>query len=98
MKIYLDASAEARARRRFREVLSKGWAARYSDVLRAIRERDEFDANRSAAPLTVPPDAVVVNTDYCTVEQVIGHLVSLANQWPDSLTTDGGESPCRPPT
>jgi cytidylate kinase len=96
LKIYLDASAEARARRRYREMIATGSTSVYRDVLESIEARDAFDAGRSAAPLAVAPDAVVVDTDLCNVDEVVEHLKGLVERWPDSLTRDGGESPCRP--
>lgn len=97
LKIYLDASAEARARRRFRERLARGEPAVYAEVLAATRERDARDAGRAVAPLARAADAVVVDTDPCDLEAVVEHLVALARRWPDALTTGGGSAPCRPP-
>lgn len=94
MKVYLDASAAARARRRFREQLARGEAATYADVYAATRERDDRDAGRAVAPLAVAPDAVVVNTDACDVAAVVDHLAALVARWPDDLTTGGGAAPC----
>ena len=94
LKIFLDASAEARARRRFRERLSKGEAANFEAVLGRIRNRDEIDRNRDTAPLKPADDAVIVNTDRCDIEGVTEHLFSLVSRWPDPLTTDGGVAPC----
>ncbi len=95
LKVYLDASAEARARRRFREVLATGEAVLFGEVLASITARDEFDSGRAAAPLAAALDAVVVNTDDCNVEEVVRHFLGLVERWPDELTTGGGEAPCR---
>lgn len=95
LKVYLDASAEARARRRFREVIATGGTESYLEVLQSIRARDEFDAGRATAPLSAAPDAVLVATDDCNVEEVVRHLLRLVARWPDRLTTEGGEAPCR---
>ncbi|RIL11179.1 (d)CMP kinase [bacterium] len=97
LKVYLDASPPARARRRYRERLALGEPAVYGDVLRATLERDARDAGRSIAPLAVAPDAVVVDTDRCDVESVVAHLAALVARWPDPLTTGGGPAPCEPP-
>ncbi len=96
LKLYLDASPGARARRRFRERLALGEPAAYGDVLRATLERDARDAGRSVAPLAVAADAVVVNTDRCGVEAVVAHLAAIVARWPDALTTGGGTAPCGP--
>jgi cytidylate kinase len=96
LKLYLDASAEARARRRFRERLARGEPAVYTEVHAATRARDARDAGRAVAPLAAAPDAVVVNTDRCTIDDVVEHLLRLADRWPDPLTTEGGSAPCVP--
>jgi cytidylate kinase len=96
LKIFLDASAEARARRRFRERLAWGEQTAYSAVLETVRSRDAIDAGRAVAPLRAAPDAVIVNTDECDLPGVVDHLATLAGRWPDDLTTRGGESPCLP--
>ncbi len=96
IKIYLDASAEARARRRLRERLAGGEPADYGSVLTDMRARDAKDAGRATAPLRPADDAVVVNTDRCDAEQVADHLATLVLRWPDPLTTEGGSAPCAP--
>lgn len=96
LKLYLDASAEARARRRFRERLARGEPASYAEVLAATGARDARDAGRAVAPLAAAPDAVVVNTDRCTIDDVVEHLLRLIGRWPDSLTIEGGSAPCAP--
>ena len=62
VKIYLTASTEERARRRCLELAQRGTPKPYEDVLREIRERDEQDMNRAAAPLRCADDAVRVDT------------------------------------
>ena len=62
LKIFLTASAEARAERRMKELVAKGVEARFEDVLRDIRYRDEQDSNRAAAPLRMAEDAVLLDT------------------------------------
>jgi cytidylate kinase len=94
MKLYLAASAEARARRRLRERLAAGKAEDYSDILDALRARDAFDSGREVAPLRVASDAVVVDTDRCGLWGVVEHLLRLIERWPDALTVDGGSAPC----
>ncbi len=96
LKLYLDASVAARARRRFRERLARGEPAIYAEVHAAMRKRDARDAGRSLAPLAAATDAVIVDTDRCTLDQVVEHLVALARRWPDRLTTAGGSAPCLP--
>ena len=62
LKIFLTASAEARAERRLKELLAKGVDADFEEVLKDIRYRDEQDSNRAAAPLRAAEDAVRVDT------------------------------------
>ncbi len=62
LKIFLTASAEARAERRMKELAAKGIEADYAEVLRDIRYRDEQDSSRAAAPLRPAEDAVTVDT------------------------------------
>ena len=62
LKIYLTASAEARAERRMKELLAKGVETDFATVLREILQRDEQDMNREVAPLRRAEDAVLVDT------------------------------------
>ncbi len=74
VKIFLTASAEDRANRRYQEMLSKGQQADYQQVLADIRKRDEQDENRAVAPLKPAPDAIVVDTTGNELEQSIALL------------------------
>ena len=71
LKIYLDATAEARARRRYLENLKRGQPCKYDDILRDMRRRDKIDSERDAAPLRRAPDALVLDTTQLDVEQVM---------------------------
>ena len=62
LKIYLTASAEARAERRMKELLAKGVETDFDQVLQDILRRDEQDMNREVAPLRQAEDAVLVDT------------------------------------
>ncbi len=62
LKIFLSASAEARAERRLKELCAKGVEASFEEVLKDIRYRDEQDSGRAAAPLRAAEDAVMVDT------------------------------------
>jgi cytidylate kinase len=94
LKLYLDASAEARARRRLRERLARGEAADFRQVLADMVARDAKDRGRSVAPLAVAATAVVVDTDRCDLAGVVAHLLVLVGRWPDALTTGGGRAAC----
>jgi len=70
-KIYLDASQEVRAERRFAEEQAAKREITYQQVLDSIRHRDELDSNRKTAPLVIPDDALVIDTDALHVEEVV---------------------------
>ena len=69
IKLFLHASAEDRARRRFEELQARGTPQPYEEVLADIRERDERDENRAAAPLRQADDAIDLDTTGNTLEQ-----------------------------
>jgi CMP/dCMP kinase len=71
LKIYLDASAEERARRRYMELVQRGENADYDKILAAMRERDRIDSTRQVAPLRPAPDAIILNSTDLDAEQVI---------------------------
>ncbi len=71
LKIYLDASPEERAQRRYKELIARGEVAQYEIILAGIRKRDEIDSNRQIAPLKPAPDAVIINTDKLCINQVV---------------------------
>ncbi len=71
LKIYLDASAEARARRRYKELLQRGENTDYDNILAAMRERDRIDSTRQVAPLRPAPDAIILNSTELDADQVI---------------------------
>ena len=70
VKIYLDASAEERARRRYLELLARGEQASYKKILAAMRKRDRFDSTRKIAPLRPAADAITLNSDFLDADQV----------------------------
>jgi cytidylate kinase len=77
LKIYLDASAEERARRRHRELLSKGKEIAYIQVLNDILQRDQIDSRRAMSPLRPADDAVIIDTSNMGVEQVVANILAL---------------------
>lgn len=70
-KFYLDASAEERANRRFKQLQEAGEKPNYDEILRLIQERDYRDKNRAAAPLKPAEDAIVIDTSHLTLQQTI---------------------------
>jgi cytidylate kinase len=71
LKIFLDASAEERARRRYQERLMRQEQASYEDILQAMRRRDRIDSTRDIAPLRAADDAIVMDTDHMDAAQVL---------------------------
>ena len=71
LKIFLSASAECRAQRRWRQLQEKGIQEPYADVLRELEQRDYDDTHRAIAPLKAAPDAVHIDTSELTLEQSI---------------------------
>jgi cytidylate kinase len=78
VKIFLTASAEERARRRFLELEEKGMPQPYEKVLADIRERDERDCTRADSPLCPAPGCVTVDTDGKSIEQVVAEISGIA--------------------
>jgi cytidylate kinase len=77
LKIYLDASAEERARRRFEEVKARGESVEFEEILRGIKGRDQIDSTRKVAPLVAAEDAIRVDTDGQSILQVVEKIKSL---------------------
>lgn len=77
LKVYMDASVEERARRRYDEVRQRGEAADYEAILASMRRRDEIDSTRKVAPLRPADDAVIVSTDGLSIEQVLEKIQAL---------------------
>jgi cytidylate kinase len=77
LKIYLDASAEERAKRRFNEIIARGEKADYDEILRKVIERDRIDSTRAVAPLRPADDAIIVDSDKMSAEQVVTHVMQL---------------------
>ena len=77
IKIFLTASAEARADRRFKELQEKGQDVSYETILKEIKERDYQDMNRETAPLKQAEDAVLVDTTEIGLEESIELMISV---------------------
>jgi cytidylate kinase len=71
LKIYLDASVEERARRRYQELVDRGEIADYGHILAAMRKRDQIDSNRKVAPLRPAEDARILCSDGLDADQVL---------------------------
>jgi len=77
LKIYLDATAEERAKRRYNEILARGGTVDYNDILAKVTERDRIDSTRDVAPLKAADDAVVIDSDNINAEEVFKHVMTL---------------------
>jgi cytidylate kinase len=78
VKIFLDASPEERARRRVKQLESQGKAADYEKILAEIRERDNRDRNRAAAPLKPAPDALLLDSTELSIQEVVDTALAFA--------------------
>jgi cytidylate kinase len=78
LKIFLTASTEERARRRHRELLRRGENSSLETVLAELKKRDEMDINRTISPLKPAEDAIVINTENLSLEQVVDKICTLA--------------------
>ena len=79
LKIYLDASPEVRARRRYDEIVARGDAAIYADILAGVVGRDKIDSSRAVAPLVAAKDAIVLDSDQMDIEEVFNYVEALCN-------------------
>lgn len=77
VKIFIEASAEVRARRRFKELTESGQTVRYEDVLAGIQGRDARDSGRSIAPLVPAKDAVLLDTTHLDIEAAFRAALSV---------------------
>lgn len=77
LKIYLDASAEERARRRYEEISARGGEANYDDILDKVIARDQIDSTRAVAPLRPAEDAIRLDSDKMDADAVFEHVAAL---------------------
>jgi cytidylate kinase len=77
LKVFLTATAEERARRRYNQLIAKGISVTMDSLLRDIRERAARDAGRAAAPLRPAPDAVLLDTTELTIDEVVARVLSI---------------------
>mgnify|MGYP000957135003 CR=1 FL=1 len=78
LKIYLLASAQERAHRRYKQLMEKGLPANLPDLSRAIAERDRRDMTRAVAPLVPSADAVVIDSTGLSIDEVVAQVLQLA--------------------
>ena len=77
IKIYLDASAGERAKRRYEEIIARGEKADYDEILKKVIERDRIDSTRAVAPLRPADDAVIIDSDKMDAAQVFERVLAL---------------------
>jgi len=84
LKIYLTASPEERAQRRHKQLMGKGLGANMAALLQDIRERDQRDSTRAAAPLKKGADAVLIDTTHISAADAIAQVLALYQQAPQA--------------
>lgn len=85
VKLFVTASSDIRARRRHQDLLRQGVVASFDDVIADIRRRDERDSSRSAAPLTIPEGALLIDSS----EMTIAEMLDTALSGIDAVTREG---------
>ena len=76
-KFYLDASLEERAKRRYKEELSKEVDISFEEVRESIKKRDKYDSNRKDSPLVVPENAIIIDTTNMTIDEVAEEITDI---------------------
>jgi cytidylate kinase len=88
LKIYLDASVEERAHRRWHDYQANGHDNGYEEILSAMRERDRIDSERAVAPLRPADDAHVINTTHNSAEAVLAQVLAWVAAYGDPQDDD----------
>ncbi len=77
LKIYLDASAEERARRRYTEIINRGGKADFEQILAGVHMRDEINSTRAFSPLRAAGDAIILDSDKMNADEVFAKVEAL---------------------
>ncbi len=80
LKIFLTASPEERAQRRYKQLKEKGLSGSLAALSAEIAERDRRDTTRAVAPLIAVPDAIIVDSTALSIEEVVGRVIALARE------------------
>lgn len=80
VKIYLDASIEERAKRRYKQDLEKGMEVTYEEVLKMIKERHKLETEREISPLVQAEDAIYIDSSNMTIEEVVNKVVEIVEK------------------
>lgn len=75
LKVFLTATAESRAERRYKQLIEKGFSANLADLLRDLQQRDERDSNRAVAPLRPAEGAVVIDSTHLDIDQTVAQVL-----------------------
>lgn len=77
IKIFLTASVDQRAKRRYKELIEKGMKVTFDDVYNDIRERDRIDSSRQTNPLKQAEDAVLIDTTSKTIDDIVNEILAI---------------------
>ena len=80
VKIYLDATPEERAQRRFMQNKEKGIDIPYEEVLKNVKDRDYRDSHREISPLTKAEDAIYVDSTDMTIDEVVDEIIRIIKE------------------
>ena len=80
LKIFLTASEECRAKRRYDELIARGQNVKFEDVLAEMNQRDKQDSTRDVAPTAAADDAILLDNTYMTFDQTVDKVIELAKQ------------------
>jgi cytidylate kinase len=94
-KFYLDASAEARGLRRYKELKAKGMDVVLDEIIASMKARDHNDSNRPFAPLMIAPDAEIIDTTDLSIQQVMEIMIRRIDE--DASKNRKNNTPCHQP-
>lgn len=80
IKIYLDASTEERAKRRYKQNIEKGIQSSYEEILQNVIYRDNNDTSTNVGPLKIAEDAVVIDTTHLTIEETVNKIINIIEE------------------
>ena len=81
LKVFLTASAEERAKRRWKERVARGEKAVYDEILEQVNKRDDYDMHRTVAPLRPAQGSIILDSTEMTIDQVVDAIASLAAEY-----------------
>ena len=85
LKLFMTASAETRAKRRYQELIARGDKVDYKDVLQNVQERDYIDSNRKDSPLVKAKDAIEIDNSHMTLDEQFNKILQLAKMTIEDL-------------